>query len=120
MLHLRVLDMLKIGQLVLQRGQWQSKRVISEGWIDEILTPHNAGGQPSTFLRPPVVRPSDPNPTTYSDDGNWLRRAIHPRRSGIAPCRCDHPHARTAVFSLRIHAVHCTAGDRAVMALGLG
>lgn len=46
MLHLRLLDMLKIGQLVLQRGQWQGMRVISEGWIDEMLTPHNAGGPP--------------------------------------------------------------------------
>lgn len=44
MLQLRLLDMLKIGQLVLDRGQWQSRRIVSEAWIGEMLTQRNAGG----------------------------------------------------------------------------
>ena len=46
MLHLRLLDMLKIGQLVVYRGHWQGRRVVSADWIDEMLTPHNDGGPP--------------------------------------------------------------------------
>ena len=46
MLHLRLLDMLKIGQLVVDRGHWQGRRVVSADWIDEMLTPHNDGGPP--------------------------------------------------------------------------
>ncbi len=32
-------DLLKIGQLVLQRGQWQGKQVVSVRWLEEALTP---------------------------------------------------------------------------------
>jgi CubicO group peptidase (beta-lactamase class C family) len=44
MLHLRLLDMLKIGQLVLDLGQWQGHRVVSEFWIHEMLAQRNSGG----------------------------------------------------------------------------
>jgi CubicO group peptidase (beta-lactamase class C family) len=38
-LHLRPLDMTKIGQLVLDKGRWQGKRVVSEEWIEESTAP---------------------------------------------------------------------------------
>jgi CubicO group peptidase (beta-lactamase class C family) len=44
MLHLRLLDMLKIGQIVLNRGQWQGHRVVSDTWVHEMLVQRNAGG----------------------------------------------------------------------------
>lgn len=34
-LFLRPRDMAKIGQLVLQRGQWQGQQLVSEGWIEQ-------------------------------------------------------------------------------------
>ncbi|MEY4544288.1 MAG: hypothetical protein RL685_483 [Pseudomonadota bacterium] len=34
-LHLRPRDMAKIGQLVLQRGNWQGQQLVSEAWIDQ-------------------------------------------------------------------------------------
>lgn len=37
-------DTLKFGQLVLDKGEWQGRRIVSAGWIDEILTRRNAGG----------------------------------------------------------------------------
>lgn len=49
MLQLRLLDMLRIGQLVLDRGQWQGRRIVSEAWIGEMLTQRNAGG-PNTNI----------------------------------------------------------------------
>lgn len=39
-----LIDMLKFGQLVLDKGEWQGKRIVSSGWIDEMLTRRNAGG----------------------------------------------------------------------------
>jgi CubicO group peptidase (beta-lactamase class C family) len=44
MLQLRLLDLLKIGQLVLDHGQWHGHRVVSEAWIAEMLTQRNNGG----------------------------------------------------------------------------
>jgi CubicO group peptidase (beta-lactamase class C family) len=38
-LHLQSLDMAKIGQLVLDRGRWQGKQVVSEEWIAESTAP---------------------------------------------------------------------------------
>jgi CubicO group peptidase (beta-lactamase class C family) len=34
-LHLRPRDLAKIGQLLLDRGQWQGERVVSEDWLDQ-------------------------------------------------------------------------------------
>ena len=32
-------DMAKIGQLCLNRGTWEGKRIVSEEWISEMITP---------------------------------------------------------------------------------
>lgn len=45
-LQLRLLDLLKIGELVLQRGQWHGRWIVSESWIDKMLTRRNEGGPP--------------------------------------------------------------------------
>lgn len=39
-LRLRPRDLATIGQLLLQRGQWQGKQVVPAQWIDESLKPH--------------------------------------------------------------------------------
>lgn len=36
--YLRARDLLKIGQLVLQKGQWQNKQLLPKDWLDFILT----------------------------------------------------------------------------------
>ncbi|MCB9540472.1 MAG: beta-lactamase family protein [Myxococcales bacterium] len=43
-LIIRPIDLAKIGQLVLDRGVWQGRRVLSAAWIDQMLAP----GQPLT------------------------------------------------------------------------
>lgn len=45
-LQLRLLDFLKVGELVLQRGQWHGRRIVAESWIEEMLIPRNEGGPP--------------------------------------------------------------------------
>ncbi len=37
-------DTLKFGQLVLEKGEWQGRRIVSADWIDAMLTRRNAGG----------------------------------------------------------------------------
>ncbi len=49
LLYLRLLDALKIGQLVLDLGQWQGHSVVSEAWIHEMLVQRNAGGSHSNI-----------------------------------------------------------------------
>ncbi len=39
-LSLRPIDLAKIGQLVLDRGVWNGKRVVSADWIEESVKPH--------------------------------------------------------------------------------
>lgn len=37
-IHLRPRDMLKLGLLIQQRGQWDGKRVVSPSWIDQAVS----------------------------------------------------------------------------------
>ncbi|HEY0930257.1 MAG TPA: serine hydrolase [Gemmatimonas sp.] len=39
--YLRPRDMLKLGVLVLQRGRWQGRQVLSETWIDAMTAKHS-------------------------------------------------------------------------------
>jgi CubicO group peptidase (beta-lactamase class C family) len=38
-LRMRSRDMAKIGQLLLSRGEWQGKRIVSAKWLEESLKP---------------------------------------------------------------------------------
>lgn len=44
--HLRTLDMAKLGQLYLQRGQWDGKPLVPEAFVDASVQAQNAGGPP--------------------------------------------------------------------------
>jgi CubicO group peptidase (beta-lactamase class C family) len=44
--HLRTLDMAKLGQLYLQRGQWDGKPLVPEAFADASAQAQNAGGPP--------------------------------------------------------------------------
>jgi CubicO group peptidase (beta-lactamase class C family) len=37
--QMRIKDLHKLAQLVMNRGKWQGKRIISESWLKEMLTP---------------------------------------------------------------------------------
>ena len=39
-LRLRPRDLAKIGQLVLNRGAWHDRRIISSNWIEQMIAPH--------------------------------------------------------------------------------
>jgi CubicO group peptidase (beta-lactamase class C family) len=41
-MHMRPRDMIKIGQLALQRGQWNGAQLVSGAWIDALSTQHGA------------------------------------------------------------------------------
>jgi CubicO group peptidase (beta-lactamase class C family) len=42
-LRLRARDMLKIGQLVLNHGTWNGRRIVSQSWIDQSISPQING-----------------------------------------------------------------------------
>jgi CubicO group peptidase (beta-lactamase class C family) len=42
-LRLRARDMLKLGQLVLNRGLWNGRRIVSQSWIDQSISPQING-----------------------------------------------------------------------------
>lgn len=41
-MHMRPRDMIKIGQLALQRGRWNGTQLVSAAWIDESTSAHGA------------------------------------------------------------------------------
>ena len=43
-LRLRPRDMAKIGQLVLNKGEWNGRPVVSAGWIEDLLEPRRKAG----------------------------------------------------------------------------
>lgn len=46
-LHLRTLDMAKLGHLMLQRGQWEGRALLPEAFADAAVQAQNAGGPPA-------------------------------------------------------------------------
>lgn len=45
-LRLRPRDLARIGQMVLDRGRWRGKQIVSESWIAVSITPHINGQSP--------------------------------------------------------------------------
>ncbi len=48
-LHLRTVDMAKIGQLFLQKGAWDGKQMLPESFVSAAIQPQNAGGLPASM-----------------------------------------------------------------------
>lgn len=63
-LFLKTEDLAKLGQLFLQKGKWNGKRIISAKWIKEATTAHVAS-------RPAGVRPE--NVKVKPEDSDWLQ-----------------------------------------------
>ncbi len=38
-LRLRAIDLAKVGQLIMDKGQWQGRQIVSESWIKQMSTP---------------------------------------------------------------------------------
>jgi CubicO group peptidase (beta-lactamase class C family) len=45
-LHLRTIDMAKLGQLFLQEGRWDGRQLLSPAYVAAATRPQNAGGPP--------------------------------------------------------------------------
>ncbi|WP_296359598.1 serine hydrolase [Ramlibacter sp.] len=45
-LHLRTIDMAKLGQLFLREGRWDGVQLLSPGYVADATRPQNAGGPP--------------------------------------------------------------------------
>jgi CubicO group peptidase (beta-lactamase class C family) len=79
-LHLRPLDMAKIGQLVLDGGRWQGEQVISEEWVAESTAPsvNVAGGsQGYGYLWWRLSAPLDAGPYPVLNASGWGSQIIH-------------------------------------------
>jgi CubicO group peptidase (beta-lactamase class C family) len=78
-LRLRPRDLAKIGQLVLERGKWHGRQIVSSSWIEDSITPRLSGkGEIWEFFRPEGI-------TSYGYLW-WLGRSPpeHPERDIIA------------------------------------
>src|ERR1700730_3946049 len=75
-LRLRPRDLAKIGQLVLERGKWRGRQIVSSSWIEESATPR-LSGKGVLFDRPEGI-------TSYGYLW-WLGRSPpeHPERDMI-------------------------------------
>lgn len=79
-LHLRPLDMARIGQLVLDRGRWQGEQVVSEAWIAEstaptISTPREVQKYGHLWWRLDAPLDAGPHPVTIAS--GWGSQFIH-------------------------------------------
>jgi CubicO group peptidase (beta-lactamase class C family) len=76
-LRLRPRDLAKIGQLVLERGKWHGRQIVSSSWIEESTTPR-LSGKGVMFDRPEGI-------TSYGYLW-WLGRSPpeHPERDMVA------------------------------------
>jgi CubicO group peptidase (beta-lactamase class C family) len=45
-LHMRTIDMAKLGQLFLQKGAWAGRQIVPESYVMAATQPQNAGGAP--------------------------------------------------------------------------
>jgi CubicO group peptidase (beta-lactamase class C family) len=78
-LRLRPRDLAKIGQLVLERGKWHGRPIVSSSWIEDSTTPRLSGNDAAMmFYRPEGI-------TSYGYLW-WLGRSPpeHPERDMIA------------------------------------
>ena len=78
-LRLRPRDLAKIGQLVLERGKWQGRQIVSSSWIEDSTTPRLSGSDTAMmFYRPEGI-------SSYGYLW-WLGRSPpeHPERDMIA------------------------------------
>lgn len=48
-LRLTPIDMIKIGQLILNRGEFNGKRIVSAGWIDQSIVPQISTGNAQPY-----------------------------------------------------------------------
>ncbi|MEK6220656.1 MAG: beta-lactamase family protein, partial [Chloroflexota bacterium] len=48
-LHLTPRDMIKFGQLYLQKGVWEGQQIISQAWVEQSTRPHVSAGSDSNY-----------------------------------------------------------------------
>jgi CubicO group peptidase (beta-lactamase class C family) len=79
-LHLRPLDMARIGQMVLDGGRWQERQVVSEEWIAESTAPQvvpNVESQRYGYFWVRLGAPLDAGPFPVLVASGWGSQFIH-------------------------------------------